>query len=230
MKIKEAFSSLSKFELILWLVSSAVVFTSYILSPEQDAMSIIFSLIGVTALIFVSKGLVFGQILCVVFAVGYAIIAYSYAYYGEMITYACMTAPSAIAAIISWLKNPYERTEVVEVAHLTKKRVALVLTLSLFVSVGFYFILGALGTSNLIVSTLSVLTSFIASAFTFLRSPYYAVAYSVNDLVLITMWILASIERPAYLPMVFCFVMFLANDVYGFVNWKRIGKQQSKES
>ena len=93
-------------------------------------------------------------------------------------------------------------------------------------SVGFYFILGALGTSNLVISTLSVLTSFIASAFTFLRSPYYAIAYSVNDLVLITMWVLATLERPEYVPMIFCFVMFLANDIYGFINWKRLGKEQ----
>lgn len=226
MKIKNPFSALSRFELILWICSLAVVFTSYILSPDHDAMSIIFSLIGVTALIFVSKGLVIGQVLSVVFAIGYAIISFSYKYYGEMFTYAFMTAPSAIAAIISWLKNPYQQTNVVKVATLTAKKLVCVLALGIAVSVGFYFILGALGTSNLVISTLSVLTSFIASAFTFLRSPYYAIAYSVNDLVLITMWVLATLERPEYVPMIFCFVMFLANDIYGFINWKRLGKEQ----
>ena len=226
MKIKNPFSALSRFELILWISSLAVVFTSYILSPDHDAMSIIFSLIGVTALIFVSKGLVIGQVLSVVFAIGYAIISFSYKYYGEMFTYAFMTAPSAIAAIISWLKNPYQETNVVMVATLTAKKLVCVSALGIAVSVGFYFILGALGTSNLVISTLSVLTSFIASAFTFLRSPYYAIAYSVNDLVLITMWVLATLERPEYVPMIFCFVMFLANDIYGFINWKRLGKEQ----
>ena len=164
----------------------------------------------------------------VVFAVGYAIISFSYKYYGEMFTYVFLTAPSAIAAIISWIKNPYKETEVVKVADLTPKKAALVFALGISVSIGFYFLLGALDTANLIISTISVLTSFIASAFTYLRSPYYAIAYSLNDVVLITMWILATVERPAYLPMIFCFLMFLVNDLYGFVNWKRLKKEQNK--
>ena len=228
MKIKNALRSLSKFEIALWLVSLVVVFTSYVLSPDKDALSIVFSLIGVTALIFVSKGMVLGQVLSVVFAVGYAIISFSYKYYGEMFTYVFLTAPSAIAAIISWIKNPYKETEVVKVADLTPKKTALVFALGISVSIGFYFLLGALDTANLIISTVSVLTSFIASAFTYLRSPYYAIAYSLNDVVLITMWILATVERPAYLPMIFCFLMFLVNDLYGFVNWKRLKKEQNK--
>lgn len=217
---------MTKFELTLWLVSLAVVFASFILSPDKDAMSIIFSLVGVTALIFVSKGLVLGQVLTVIFAVGYSIISLTFKYYGEMITYAFMSAPAAVAAIISWLKNPYKKTKVVKVASLTPKKIILVLLSSIAVSVGFYFILGALGTANLVISTVSVLTSFIASTLTFLRSPYYAIAYSANDLVLITMWILASIENPAYIPMIFCFLMFLANDIYGYINWKKLRQEQ----
>ena len=38
---------------------------------------------------------------------------------------------------------------------------------------------------------------------TIFRSPYYAVAYSFNDIVLIILWVLATIENPAY----FCMVM-----------------------
>ena len=217
---------MTKFELTLWLVSLSVVFMSFILSPDKDAMSIIFSLVGVTALIFVSKGLVLGQVLTVIFAVGYSIISLTFKYYGEMITYAFMSAPAAVAAIISWLKNPYKKTEVVKVASLTPKKIILVLLSGIAVSVGFYFILGALGTANLVISTISVLTSFIASTLTFLRSPYYAIAYSANDIVLITMWILASIENPAYIPMIFCFLMFLANDIYGYINWKKLRQEQ----
>ena len=94
------------------------------------------------------------------------------------------------------------------------------------VTVSFYFILGALGNANLPVSTLSVATSFLASALTFLRSPYYAIAYAANDVVLIVLWIAAAMQDISSLPMVACFLAFLLNDLYGFINWRRMERRQ----
>jgi nicotinamide riboside transporter PnuC len=96
-------------------------------------------------------------------------------------------------------------------------------------TVVFYFILGAIGTSNLFFSTISVTTSFFASYLTFMRSPYYALAYALNDLVLIVLWVAAAMKDVSSLPMVFCFLMFFANDMYGFFNWRRMGKQQESQ-
>ena len=62
----------------------------------------------------------------------------------------------------------------------------------------------------------------------YMRSPYYAIAYAGNDIVLIVLWVLASIQDISYLPMVLCFVMFFANDIYGFINWKRMRKRQER--
>ena len=96
------------------------------------------------------------------------------------------------------------------------------------VTVAFYFILGALDTPRLIVSTISVATSFAAVTFTYFRSPYYALAYAFNDAVLIVLWTFASFSDTSYIPMVMCFVMFLVNDSYGFYNWKKMQKEQAQ--
>lgn len=226
MKINNPIASLSRFELALWITSLITVTLSYVFSPERDVLNLICTLIGVTALIFVAKGMVIGQLLSILFAVLYGIISLTYKYYGEMFTYLFMTAPSAVAAVISWLKNPYRDTKTVKVSSLNAKTGALLLTLTAAVTCVSYFLLGWLGTSNLTVSTISVTTSFLASALTVLRSPLYAIAYSANDIVLIAMWILASADNIAYLPMVFCFAMFLINDIYGYINWKRMKKEQ----
>lgn len=85
----------------------------------------------------------------------------------------------------------------------------------------FYFILRYFRTANLAWSTVSVTTSFLAVYFTFRRSPHYALAYAANDVVLIVLWSLATAEDPAYLSVVVCFFAFLANDIYGFCNWKK---------
>ena len=147
-------------------------------------------------------------------------------YYGETITYLGMSAPISILSTISWLLHPYEKTDEVEVSRVTKKQVFVICGLALLVTGFFYFILKALGNANLIVSVISVTTSFIASYLAFLRSPWYAVAYSVNDIILIILWILASMEKTDYVPMIMCFVMFLINDLYGFYSWRKMLKRQ----
>ncbi len=225
-----SFKSLTKFERGLWLTSLTVTLLSYLLSylfsGNGDLLNLIASLIGVTALIFVAKGHVLGQLLTVVFSVFYGIISVLFTYYGEMITYLFMTAPMAVVAAVEWIKNPYKDTQEVKVHKVTKKQLAVMWLLAILVTILFYFILKALDTANLFFSTVSITTSFVASYLTFLRSPYYAIGYSANDVVLIVLWVLASLENISYLPMVACFVMFLFNDLYGFYNWKRMQRQQ----
>ncbi|MBQ5321317.1 MAG: nicotinamide mononucleotide transporter [Oscillospiraceae bacterium] len=220
---------LTKFELGLWVLSVFAVLASSLFSETVDILTIIASLIGVTALIFVAKGYALGQILTIVFAVFYGIISFFFKYYGEMITYLCMTAPIALGATISWLRHPYKGTKEVEVNRLTKKQVAVMIVSALIVTVAFYFILSAMGNANIIFSTISVTTSFVASYLTFYRSPYYAIGYAANDLVLIVLWVLAAIENISYFPMIVCFIMFFVNDIYGFLNWRRMEKRQNKE-
>lgn len=227
MKLLNPFKDLSRFELCLWLTSVAAIVIPFMLMPERDYLNAAASVIGVTALIFVAKGYVSGQILTVVFSVFYGIISYYFTYYGEMITYLFMTAPAAVMTTISWLRHPYNGTKVVQIRRLRRRHILAVTLLTIAVTIAFYFILSALGNANLLFSTISITTSFIASSLTFLRSPYYAIAYAANDVVLIILWVLASIESITYVPMVICFVMFLANDIYGFYNWKKMQKAQS---
>lgn len=228
-KAYNPFKDLTRFERGLWLTSLLVVTLSFLLPKEKDYLSLIASLIGVTALIFVAKGYVIGQILCVVFAIFYGIISLIFKYYGEMITYVFMSGPMAVASAISWLKNPHKGTKEVKVGKPTKKQFAVMWFYTVAVTVIFYFILKAFDTPNLLVSTLSITTSFLAVYLTYLRSPLYACAYGANDIVLIILWILASITNISYLPMVFCFIMFLVNDLYGFINWKKMQKRQKEE-
>ena len=224
--IKNPFTDLTLFERGLWGISVAVIVLSAAIMGGADLFSVTASLIGVTALIFVAKGYVIGQILTVVFAVFYGVISYGQQYYGEMITYLGMSSPMAIAAAVAWLKNPFRGTKEVAVRPMTRMTVVWLFVSTVLVTAAFYFILGAMGNASLAVSTLSVTTSFLASALTYLRSPYYALAYAANDVVLIVLWIIAMTKDVSCLSMVLCFVMFLANDLYGFFNWRRMEKTQ----
>lgn len=98
--------------------------------------------------------------------------------------------------------------------------------LSAAVTIAFYFILDALNTANMIPSTISVTTSFLAVYLTFRRSEYYALAYAANDVVLIVLWTMAAMQNISYLSVIICFAAFLVNDLCGFASWKRMKKAQ----
>jgi len=230
MKFSNPFRELTPFEWVLWCTSVCTVILSYFISGDSSLLNTVASLIGVTALIFVAKGFVIGQVLTVVFAVFYGVISFYFRYYGEMITYLGMSAPIALMSVISWLRHPFEGTKEVEVSRLTRKQLTFMVILSIVVTAVFYFILAALGNANLLFSTISVTTSFIASYLTFLRSPFYALGYAANDIVLIVLWVMAALSDSSYIPMVICFVMFFANDMYGFFNWRRIQSRQFSAS
>ena len=146
-----------------------------------------------------------------------------------MITYLGMSAPMALIALISWLRHPFKgNRSQVEINRIGIKEIPLIFIMTVSVTVGFYFILDALNTANLLTSTLSVSTTFIAVYLTFRRSPFYALAYALNDIVLIVLWIMAINENSNNLSVITCFIMFMINDLYGFINWLKIEKNQKE--
>ena len=201
---------------------------SFFAFGQSDALSLIASLIGVTSLIFNAKANPIGQVLMIIFSIMYGIISFSFSYYGEMITYLGMTMPMAVTALVTWLKNPYKGNKSeVQVNKLSVKETAFMIFLTVLISTFFYFILKMLGTANIIPGTISVATSFAAAYLTFRRSAYFAFAYALNDVILIFLWTLAAYQNLKYISVIVCFAAFFVNDIYGFVNWKRIKKRQS---
>ena len=223
--IKSTFKTLTKFELILWLCSVAASLGSMFVSGTGGIFSAIASVIGATCLIFAAKGNVISQVLSIIFALMYSIVSLTFRYYGEVITYACMTLPMAVLSLISWLRNPYSENEV-KVNTISKKETLFMFILTAFVTLIFYFVLAALNTPNLAMSTVSITTSFLACYLVARRNEFYALAYAANDIVLIALWVMASAKNPSYIPMIICFVMFLINDIYGFINWRKMKLRQ----
>ncbi|MBQ3068363.1 MAG: nicotinamide mononucleotide transporter [Clostridia bacterium] len=217
---------LTRFEATLWAVSATVIVAAFGLSGWQNIGTMVTSLIGVTAVLFIAKGYVIGQVLVAVFSLLYGVISLFQQYYGEVITYLGMTTPSAIVTAVVWLKHPFRESREVTVAPLTKGKIAVVAIVTTAATVVFYVVLKALGNADLLVSTASVATSMAASCLTAFRSPYYAIGYASNDVVLIVLWTLAAVRDPSLLPMVACFAVFLVNDLYGFVQWKRMQHRQ----
>ena len=225
-KVKNYFS---KGEIALWVSSVLMIISAFCVFDRTNYMTLCASLIGVTSLIFNAKGNPFGQLLMVVFSLLYGIISYTFSYYGEMITYLGMTMPMAVYALISWLRNPYNGNKAEVKVNDISKRENIYMWIGTFViTFIFYFILGYFNTSNIIPSTLSVTTSFLAVYLTFRRSPYFALSYATNDIVLIVLWVLASMSDIKYISVVVCFIAFFVNDIYGFISWRKMKMRQQE--
>ena len=182
-KITGYFSAL---EVALLAFSVLLILISFFAFDRENYLTLLASVIGVTSLIFSAKGNPVGQVLMIAFSLLYGIISFNFAYYGEMITYLGMTMPMAVLALISWLKNPYKGNKSeVKINSIVKEECAFMWIISAVVTVIFYFILDYFETANILPSTLSVTTSFIAVYLTFRRSPFFALAYAANDIILI---------------------------------------------
>ena len=225
--MKKLFAYFSRIERVLWSTSVILIVLSFCAFDRESYLTLIASLIGVTSLIFNAKGNPIGQALMIVFSLLYGMISYTFSYYGEMITYLGMTMPMAAFALIAWLRNPYRGNKAeVKVNSIGKAEQILMWLLSVIVTAVFYLILKYFNTANIIPSTASVTTSFLAVYLTFRRCPAFALAYAANDVILIVLWILASLTDIRYISVVVCFVAFLFNDIYGYISWQRMKRRQ----
>lgn len=214
-------ANLTKKEWWLWIGSLCVILMANVTSERFDLLTLAASCVGVTSLIIAAKGNVWSQVLMVIFSILYGIISWQFRYWGEMITYLGMTMPMSIWSTITWIRNPARSGKEVKIQRLTGKHIFWLGVSGIMVTAVFYIILEALHTPNILFSTISVTTSFFAAALSMLRSSYYAVGYAANDIVLIILWILASINNPQYVSVIIIFVIFFFYDMYGFISWKK---------
>lgn len=228
--MKRLINYFSKGELALWICSVAAVLAAFLMFDRINWMTLAASLIGVTSLIFAAKGHPAAQAMMIVFALLYGVISWQFTYYGEMVTYVFMSLPMAVFSLISWLRHPSDKKNEVRVNSLRAPEYALMAFLAAAVTAAFYFILRYFNTANLVPSTISVTTSFVAVYLVFRRSPLYAAAYAANDVVLVILWTLASVEDIRYISVVVCFAAFLVNDIYGFINWRRMARRQAQSA
>lgn len=228
--MKKLINYFSRGELALWICSVLAVVISFLMFDRESWISLAASLVGVTSLIFAAKGHPAAQAMAIVFALLYGVISWGFAYYGEMITYLGMSMPMAAFSLISWLKHPSDRKDEVKVNHLKAPEYVFMAALTAVVTVVFYYILKYFGTANLLPSTLSVATSFAAVYLVFRRSQLYAAAYAANDVVLVILWLMAAAEDMRYVSVAVCFMAFLVNDIYGFINWRRMARAQAERA
>ncbi len=226
--IKKYFNDWNKFEKsflicgLLVSVISAIIFNGTIIDTLYTSLYLI------TALLM-SKGKVECYFVGFVSVFFYGIVSYNQGYYGELIITIFLTFPIMIIGIISWLRHQDKEEDTVVISSLSKKEITIVLLSQLILFWIYYFILKVFNTDLLVISTISVVTSVLASYFESRRSELSLFCYVANDLVIITLWLVPIINGQTQLISVLVGpILLLINDIYGSYNWGKLKKKQKE--
>lgn len=226
---EKVFKYFTKREWLIWIGSILIISIFFFANKDKNWIVYIASLIGASALIFTAKANPVSNLLFVAFSILYAYNSYITSYFGEVFNFLCINMVLAIISYISWIKNLNKSNKSeTTINNLSKKNIVLSLIISIFVTFVMFFVLKYLGTSNLIISTLSVGTNFFASTLMIQRCSYFSIVYAFNDIIVIILWSIASMEDISNLPNIIYFIITFINDIYIFFNWKKIKEKQNR--
>lgn len=228
--IKKYFKDWTKFELIFLISGLMISILSSIIFDGTIIDTLYTSLYLITALLM-SKGKVESYFVGFISVFFYAIVSYNQGYYGELIITAFLTFPIMVIGIISWLRNKDEEDDVVIVNSLSKKELSIAFGSQIILFWAYYFLLKVFNTDLLVLSSISIVTSVLASYLEVRRSELSLLCYVANDIVIITLWIIPVINgQTALISVLVGPILLLINDIYGSYNWKKLKKiQKSKE-
>lgn len=228
--MKKLFRGWTKFEIIFLIISLSAITICFLFNEDKNVLSLVTSLLGVIVVLTGAKGLIVSPFINIFYNILYIIISISQKYYGEVLIYVFLMMPLHITTLISWLKNKSNKdSNVVSVNKLNRKEYMVLGLVTVLVTFMFYYILKLLNTNELMISTISLTASLVASYLMLRRSSNYAIAFVINDVILITLWGIACVNDISLLPMVVTFMVFFVNDIYGFISWKKREKEQYKK-
>ncbi len=183
----------------------------------------LYTITYLTTAILMSKGKVESYFIGIIGVFFYGIVSYNQGYCGELLITIFLTFPMMIIGIVSWLKHQDKDEDVVIISSLSKKEIVFAFSSQLILFWVYYFLLKAFNKDLLMISSLSIVTSVLATYFEARRSELSLFCYVANDLILITLWMIPIINGDTSLISVLIGPMLLlVNDIYGSYNWKRL--------
>lgn len=224
--IKEYFKQYNKFE-IIWMLTSiiSIILSGIVFKSEIATMAS--SCAAVITAILQAKGKIESQFFSIIVCLLYSYISYKNKYYGEVIFYLLVMFPMSIVGIISWITHKSKKTDTVEVNKINLKEWVLLAIISIVAFIGLYNLLKYFNTSELLVSTLSMIASSLAIYLLVRRSKYSFIFYLLNDIISIILWGLPVIAGNFLLiPMLIDPLALLISDTYGSFNWNKMEKEQ----
>lgn len=221
------FKEWTKFEVMMFISSIVIVIVAGILCTS-NWLTIICSITGIMCALTQAKGKLISQFIGIILVVLYSILSFQNKYYGEVLIYIFIMLPLFISGIVSWFKNMNKETKTVKENNITRKEWTILTIISTVLFVILYYLLKYFNTSQLIISTLSMVTSLFATYLVARRSKYGFLFYMGNDVILLILWGFPVIQGAWILvPMLVNPIINFINDTYAWTSWNKREKIKS---
>ena len=227
--MKKVLKGLNLFELLYLIFGTLIVVVCFIFTPEKNWLVLVTAVLGVVAFFSVAKGYFIAPILNIIYSGLYIVMALTQKYYGEIVL-SCLCILLNIFAIVSWFKNRNkEDKNIVQVNDLKWQEYVAVIVSAALLTVGFYYILRAIGTAQALTGAISMILSLSAEYLALRRSNWYALGYILNDVTVMVLWCFTlSGSGLEFLPTILSFGVYFVNDVYGLINWNLLKHKQAR--
>ena len=229
-KLKAFFKSFTAFDIVYLSLSIPLLIVVSILCGS-DVLTTIYSIIAVLGVFLLTKGNFAAPILLLVAYCIYAYLSYRGALFGETIIYCALLIPIQIATIITWFVKKKKDNNQFIIGKVRLGHFLIALTMAAVGGVGAYFLLRAFNTSQLILSTITLVVSVLCNYFSLLKSEYAFIGFILNNVLFALLWLLPLLQGQEFglsvLPMVVSGVLFCLLNIKGLITWTKMKKQQN---
>ncbi|MCL2586642.1 MAG: nicotinamide riboside transporter PnuC [Firmicutes bacterium] len=224
---KEFSKDWNKFEFTMLVLGFVVPIILGIIF-NSSALEIITSVFFITAMLLIAKARIEGFILALIAYTLYIIVSFQKGLFGEVITIGLFSIPITIWTIISWSRKARQKKQIstVQIEGVRIGELSLLILSQLVMGVGYYFLLRALGTNFLIVSTIALAVNVMGDYLCARRNILGPFAYVLYDVLTITLWMMVFLSgvTSAIVILAMQVVVFI-NDTYGTINWAKLAKE-----
>lgn len=221
---------LNAFDLFLILGTTAVSIASSLLGDGWDTLGFIVAVTGIINLVLCAKGNLWNYLFGIIYNAIYVYIAWHSKLYADSAIYLLYYLPMQLVGWAQWKKNQNQDSGAVNAVHLTRKTALVLLAVAIVLIPLFAWILSrpAIGDAQPWLDATTTVVSILAMYMMVKAIAEQWYIWVVLDAVQVIKWTVATIrgEEHAALMLVM-FAFFLANAVYGLIQWNRLARQAS---
>lgn len=177
-----------------------------------------------------AKGKVITQFIGITWSVFYIYTAITQNLWGEVILNLGVIVPMYVYGIINWMKHKQQDDNIVKIAELSKKELTILGCSYIPIFIVVYFLLQALNTAQLLMSTFSFTLLVPAMYLLMRRSKYNNYVFLLQDIVYLILWICVVMQSgDNYLCIVISNIIQIVFDIYAIIEWSKLEKKQKRK-
>ena len=204
-----------------WLIGACTIIVILSIYWQDTLMGIISATTGTACVICTGKGKLSAYLFGLINSVLYAIIAYKATLYGETMLNAIYYVPMQFIGFYTWSKNMNEETnEVIKKDMKWSGRLLMVASV-IFCTVGYGFILRAMGDVMPFIDAFTTVTSVVAMIVSVRMFAEQWWIWTVVNIFTVYMWFVSFMQGQENIATLIMWMVYLVNSVVMLIKWER---------